>query len=95
MYLKDLWHIKIGTRVEALDSLNKTILKGTVIRRQVDDEMCGFFLAHDKKTNKVIEKDFKTGKKYLTVTVRFDNGSIRYYDTLPPFYRLERLSFSK
>ena len=48
-------------------------------------------IAREKKTGKIIEKDFHTGYKYLTVTVKFDNGSIRYYDTLKPNYRLEDL----
>ncbi len=85
MTLKELWHIKLKTRV-SYDGL-----EGTVINRQVDDECSGFIIARERKTGKIIEKDLKTGNKYLTVTVLFDNGTKRYFDTLPPFYRLDYL----
>lgn len=90
MTKKELWHIRIGTRVQKTE-ISGHISKGTVIHRQVEDETCGFMIAREKKTGKIIEKNFHTGYKYLTVTVKFDNGSVRYYDTLKPNYRLEDL----
>ena len=91
MTKKELWHIRIGTRVQNdIGAFGETI-KGTVIRRQVDNETFGFMIARNKKTGKIVEKDFYTGNKYLTVTVKFDNGSVRYYDTLKPNYCLENL----
>lgn len=92
MTKKELWHIRIRTRVQTTDPWGN-IQKGTVIRRQVEDETYGFMIAREKKTGKITEKDFYTGNKYLTVTVKFDDGSIRYYDTLKPNYRLEDLKF--
>ena len=94
MTKKELWHIRIGTRVQKTDAWGN-VHKGTVIRRQVENEICGFMIAREKKTGKIVEKDFYSGNKYLTVTVKFDNSDIRYYDTLNPNYRLENLKFSQ
>ena len=90
MTKQELWHIRIGTRVQKTE-ISGYISKGTVIRRQVEDETYGFMIAKERKTGKIVEKGFHTGHKYLTVTVKFDDGSIRYYDTLKPNYRLENL----
>lgn len=92
MTRKELWHVKIGTRVQKT-SWNGEIQKGTVIHRQLDVETYGFMIAKEKKTGKIVEKDFLTGHKYLTIKIRFDNGDIRYIDTNAEKYRLDSYTF--
>lgn len=94
MTKKELWHIRIGTKIQKID-IHGNISVGTVIHRQLENEICGFTIARNKKTGKIIEKDIETGNKYLTVTIKFDNGQIRYYDTLKPDYILNALQIIK
>ena len=49
MTKKELWHIRIGTRVQKTE-ISGHVSKGTVIHRQVEDETCGFMIAREKKT---------------------------------------------
>lgn len=90
MTKSEIWHLKIGTIIEdVLGWFDNTPTKGKVIKREVYDETCGFMIAKEKKTNKVIEKDFYTGRKQICVTVKFDNGSIRHYDTSNDSFRFK------
>lgn len=90
MTKSEIWHLKIGTIVEdVLGWFDNTPTKGKVINREVYDETCSFMIAKEKRTNKVIEKDFYTGRKQICVTVKFDSGSIRYYDTSNDSFRFK------
>lgn len=90
MTKSEIWHLKIGTIVEdVLGWFDNTPTKGKVINRKVYNETCGFMIAKEKRTNKVIEKDFYTGRKQIYVTVKFDDGSIRYYDTSNDSFRFK------
>ena len=88
MTRKELWHIRLGTRVQETNAFGDVSI-GTVVKRQVENETCGFMIARNKRTGKIVEKDFYTGNKYLTVTIKFENGSFKYLDTLKPQYRLD------
>lgn len=87
MTKKELWHVHIGTKIKRTLWNGETDI-GTVIHRQLNDEVCGFMIAKEKSTGKIIEKDFLTGKKYLTVTVRFGHRDIRYLETNAEQWRL-------
>ena len=87
MTKKELWHIRIGTKVKRTLWNGETDI-GTVIHRQVNDEVCGFMIAKEKSTGKIVTKDFLTGNKYLTVTVKFSHGDIRYLETNAEQWRL-------
>lgn len=87
MTIKELWHIKLNTVVR--DTLNN--LYGKVIKRDVQDEICGFIISKNRKTGEIKDEDIKTGKKLLTVTVLFENGYKRYYNTSGRQYLLENL----
>ncbi len=90
MTKSEIWHLKIGTRVsDILSWSNNTASKGKVIKREVYDETCGFMIAQEKKTKKVVTKDFYTGRKQIAVTVKFDSGEIRYYDTSNDSFRFK------
>lgn len=90
MTKSEIWHLKIGTIVEdILGWVDKTPSTGKVIKREVYDETSGFMIAQERRTNKVIEKDFYTGRKQICVTVKFQNGSIRYYDTSNDSFRFK------
>ena len=77
MTIKELWHIKLNTVVR--DTYNN--LYGKVIRRDVQDEISGFIISKNRKTGEIKNENIKTGRKLLTVTVQFENGYKRYYDT--------------
>lgn len=87
MTIKELWHIKLNTVVR--DTYNN--LYGKVIKRDVQDEISGFILSKNRKTGEIKEEDIKTGRKLLTVTVQFENGYKRYYDTSGRQYVLKNL----
>ena len=87
MTKKELSHIRIGTKIKRTKWNGETDI-GTVIHRQLNDEVCGFMIAREKATGKIVEKDFLTGKKYLTVTVQFPYGDIRYLETNAEQWRL-------
>lgn len=90
MTKSEIWHLKIGTRVSDVFGWDNNIVStGKVIKREVYDETCGFMIAQEKKTKKVVEKDFYTGRKQICVTVKFDDGSIRYYDTSNDSFRFK------
>lgn len=87
MTIKELWHIKSNTVVR--DTYNN--LYGKVIKREVSDEISGFIISKNRKTGEIKDEDIKTGKKLLTVTVLFENGYKRYYDTSGRQYVLKDL----
>lgn len=87
MTIKELWHIKLNTVVR--DTYNN--LYGKVIRRDVQDEISGFIISKNRKTGEIKDEDIKTGRKLLTVTVQFENGYKRYYDTSGRQYVLKGL----
>lgn len=88
MTKKELWHVRIGTKIKRTLWNGETDI-GTVIHRKLNDEVCGFMIAREKATEKIVEKDFLTGKKYLTVTVQFPYGDIRYLETNAEQWRLD------
>ena len=87
MTIKELWHIKLNTVVR--DTYND--LYGKVIKRELSYEISGFILSKNRKTGEIKEKDIKTGRKLLTVTVQFENGYKRFYDTSGRQYILKNL----
>lgn len=90
MTKSEIWHLKIGTLVEdILGWFDNTPTKGKVVRREVYNETSGFMIAKEKNTKKIIEKDFNTGKKQICVTVKFNDGRIRHYDTSNDSYRFK------
>ena len=72
MTVSEFWHLKYGTVCEYVCGVPSWGWQGTVVRREVCDEVCGFFMT-DKET-----RDIKTGRKYLEITFETENGS-RYY----------------
>ena len=92
MTKSEIWHLKIGTIVEdILGWFDNTPSTGKVIKRKVYNETYGFMIAKEKHTNRIVEKDFYTGRKQICVTVKFQNGNIRYYDTSNDSFRFENL----
>ena len=90
MKKQEIWKLKVGDLVS--DCLSwcshiKTI--GTVIKKEIYDGCNGFIIAHNKRTNKTITKDIKNGKKECVLTVKFETGQIRYYDTSNDEFRFK------
>lgn len=70
---KEFWSLKHGDTIRTFFKHDRrTEMQGKVIRRHVQDEVCGFVIGRN------YDRNITTGRKILEVTIDIGNGEKRY-----------------
>lgn len=78
MTIQEFWHLKFGMVVEYPSAMAGWGWRGTVVEREICNEICGFVIT-SRETH-----DILTGRKYLEITFNIGNGYKKYVQSNRP-----------